>query len=289
MRAMIASLLLLLGAWSLVPSIDHSRHERQIDAALLFPPNGEHLRTIATGLEEPLADLLWVRTVLVFGERYEVDQNPAWVVWLRKMLLATTTLDPTWRTAYFYGGVMLRVSGDVEGSGEIFERASHNLPDDWFFPFSLGMNAYLYEHNLPKAAEWLNIAAALPGAPPWYAAAAAAMKAEAGGRKAAMKYLKGVLDNTTDPAIRESTQIQLDRLLHDDIVETWTAACRDYRASHQAPLGSVADLAQLGFQLPPNPRGDAWVVGRDGVVRSEGADAELWHDALLKEMALIGR
>ncbi|HNC95307.1 MAG TPA: hypothetical protein PLA94_03755 [Myxococcota bacterium] len=289
MRWLIAAIPCVLGAWSLVPRIDQSRHERNIDAALLFPPNGEQIRLGATGLEEPLADLLWVRTVLMFGERYDTASGSQWTLWLQRMILAVTTLDPHWRTPYFYGGVMLRVASDIDSSDRVFEEGVKNLPDDYFFPFSLGMNAFLYRNDQARAAEWLKHAAKVPGAPTWYAAAAAAMKVEAGGRKAAQIYLQSVLDSTTDPGIRADTEWQLSRLAHDDLVETWAEACTRYRAEHDAPLASPKDLEKLGFSLPENPRKDKWVVGRDGVVRSEGAEKEHWADALRMEMKLIGR
>lgn len=289
MRWMLLGIPALLGAWSLLPRIDHIRHERLLDTTLLYPPDGEQLRIISTGQEEPMADLLWVRTVLVFGERYSVETGTRWTSWLEQMILATTTLDPTWRTPYFYGGVMLRVVEDIHASDMVFSKATRNLPEDWFFPFSLGMNAYLYRNDRVEAATWLKKAAVLPGAPSWYAAAAAAMDAEAGGRRAAMVYLQGVLQSTSDPGIREATQIQLARMQHDEIVEQWAEACRRYRVEHDRRLERPEDLEKLGFKLPENPRGDKWIVGRDGVVRSEGAEQDHWREALKGGWKLVGR
>ena len=281
--------LLWLGAFAAVPRVDATRHARMLDTTLLYPPDGPQLRAFAVGQEEPLADLLWIRTVLVFGERFDTAKGEAWVRWLRHMIQAVNILDSEWNTPYFYGGVMLRVSGDIDGSDAIFQDGFKNLPDNWFFPFSLGMNAYLYRHDRAEAARWLQQAVGLPGAPGWYAAAAAAMQAESGSRKAAMKYLKGVLDSTSDPAIRQDTQRQLDRLYHDDLVDTWDDACRDHYTRASAPLARPEDLAALGFTLPLDPRGEGWIVGRDGVVRSSGADDELWHDNIVKELKIIGR
>ena len=98
MRWGLLSLPSLFLAWMLVPRIDHTRHERVMDTTLLYPPSGEQMRVVSTGQEEPLADLLWVRTVLVFGERFDVSSGDQWTTWLEQMILATTTLDPTWRT-----------------------------------------------------------------------------------------------------------------------------------------------------------------------------------------------
>jgi hypothetical protein len=269
--------------------VDTTRHARAIDDALLFVPEPAELRLAATGFEEPLASLFWVRTVLVFGERYDTARGGAWTEWLHRMVSAVNTLDPTWRTAYFYGGTLLRVVGDIEGSDAVFTEATRNLPDDPFFPFSLGMNAYLYRDDPATAGVFIGQAALLPGAPSWYAAAAAAMTARSGARDAGIDYLERVRATTDNPAIREDAERQLGRLRHAALVDGWTDACRRYRDEHGAPLPSPQALSELGIVLPENPRGDAWIVGSDGVVRSEGAEEERRKRARRDEWHLVGR
>ncbi|MDP2312477.1 MAG: hypothetical protein Q8P41_06190 [Pseudomonadota bacterium] len=288
-----ALLLLALGGGALVatalPGVDGTRQARTIDQALLFVPDGEQVRLVATGFEEPLADLFWVRTVLMFGERYDTERGGTWTEWLRRMIRAVNTLDPTWRTAYFYGGTILRVTGEIDGSNQVFEEARRNIPTDPFFPFSLGMNAYLYDEDPDAAARLLAEAAALPGAPSWYAAAAAAMHQTGGQRATGIRFLEEVRATTSDPAIRGDAERQLGRLRHNALVDTWTDACRRYRDETGHALASPAALTGLGIDLPENPRGDPWVIGADGVVRGADAEAERYRRALQGELRLLGR
>ncbi|MFN7145710.1 MAG: hypothetical protein ACK4YP_18180, partial [Myxococcota bacterium] len=269
-----------------LPRADATRVARTADQALLFVPDAHMVRAASTGFEEPLADLFWVRTVLVFGERFGTEAGDAWLQWLGRMIEAVYTLDPKWRTPYFYGGTILRVSGDVDGSDAVFQAAHANLPDDPFFPFSLGMNAYLYRDDARVAVELIGRAAELPGAPSWYSAAAAAMRQQSGERAAGIQYLEEVRRTTTDPAILADTDRQLARLRHNDLVETWADACRRWRDAN-GPLSAPGEIARLGFTLPPNPRGDAWVVGADGVVRSEGAEKERYRRLLIEERKIV--
>jgi hypothetical protein len=288
---LLSFLVTLIGAAAVsasLPQADATRHQRSLDQALLFVPDPGSLRAAATGFEEPLANLFWLRTVLVFGERYDVEKGGQWVLWLRRMIGAVYTLDPKWRTAYFYGGTILRASGDIDGSDEVFAAGRENLPHDSFFPFSLGMNAYLYREDAARAAELLAEAGALPGAPTWYPAAAAAMRKNAGDRRAAILYLEGVRASTGDEGIRSDAERQLARLRHDDLVDRWADACRQRRDT-TGPLTAPEQLAELGFELPENPRGDAWVIGSDGVVRSEGAEAERYRRALQAAWRVVGR
>ncbi len=270
-----------------LPRVDATRAPRAIDEALLFLPEPEHLRMASLGFEEPVADLLWIRVALTFGERAGIDSRPAWTEWLRRMIRTVNALDPRWRTAYYYGGTLLRVVGDIEGSDLVFDGGRTNLPDDAFFPFSLGMNAYLYRDDAVAAGVFLEEAAGRPGAPSWYAAAAAAMRARAGARAAGIRFLEEVRATSLDPAVVADAERQLGRLRHAELVDGWQAACRRFRAERGRPLASPAELEALGYTLPANPRGDAWTVGADGIVRSEGAERERYIQALRAERPLF--
>ena len=69
-----------------LPRADVTRGARNIDQALLFVPEPSQLRYVASGFEEPLANLFWVQTVLVFGEHYGTASSERWLEWLRRML-----------------------------------------------------------------------------------------------------------------------------------------------------------------------------------------------------------
>jgi tetratricopeptide (TPR) repeat protein len=266
------------------PAVDATRVQRQLAQRLLFVPDGRALRIASSGFAEPAASVLWIRIVLVFGDRFEEGVlQPEWSEWLRRTLAATYELDPHWRTPYYYGGLMLRVLGDIDGSDAVFLRATDALPNDWFYPFQLGMNHYLHRDDPDEAARWIAEAARRPGAPRWYAAVAAAMRERHGDRDAAVAYLEGILASNPDPANRAYAEDKLGRLRHNALVEGWEATCRAFRVASGRRLESPDELATLlGAPLPPSPRGDAWVVGLDGVVRSEGAE----RDALRRERRL---
>ncbi len=268
------------------PAVDHTRHARQIDSALLFLPRGDTLALAASGFHEPLASLLWVRVVLTFGERYDTDASEEWREWLAGAVLAVNTLDPRWRTAYIYGGALLRSVGAVDAASEVFERCSKALPENAWCPFSRGMNAYLYEKDRDGAAAWMRVAAERPGAPGWWSAAAAGMVSEGGARETALVYLEAQLREAETKAEIRYLERQKRRILHDQVVDTWAEACRHRYRETGEPLPSPEALVELGFTLPENPRGDAWVVGRDGVVRSVRAEEERRGDAIQAERAL---
>ncbi len=277
-----------LGVYAGLPAADVSRIPRGEDNALLFAPNGAEIKLVATGNEEVIADILWVRAVIIFGERWQRDPDREWVTWLVTVIDAINTLDPRWRTPYFYGGILLRVLGEVDASDLVFQRGAEAMPEDWFFPFSVGMNYFIVREDDENAAIWLDRAAPLPGAPPWIASTVAELKQRGGDRSAAIQYLQDLMRTTPSPEVKADAERQLRRLFHNAFVDSWAETCRAYRDRTGAPLASPDQLAELlGHELPPNPRGDAWVVGADGVVRSAVAESERVRRARLDEMKVV--
>ena len=268
----------ILGAGTVAmaqPRADVTREQRASLNALVFAPNGPMLKACSLDQAEPLADLLWMRSVLVFGERWRIDPDPTWIEWLRTTILATVDLDPTWRSPYFYGGSLLRVLGDIEGSNAVFKRGAEALPNDGYFAFSYAMNLYLYQDDPLGAAEWMDKAAIVPGSVSWYASAAAAMRSRGGDLAGAITYLEQKLAAATSDAEKTDTATQLSRLYHDRLAAQFLPACQAYAAvNHAPPPSPEAFFAWAHTPVPENPRGDAWVIGSDGCVRSEGAEQE---------------
>jgi hypothetical protein len=249
-----------------------------------YQPDGDALKVAALGQPTLLADAMWVRAVLQFSDVMdgrEVDGTR----WLDATVDAVATLDPGWRTAYFYGGAFMRVLGDIEASDRIFADGAAALPDDPFFPFSLGMNAYLHHGDTAAAAEHLARAAALPGAPAWYGAAAASFIEMKGQRAAAVRYLDEELARTSNPAVRRSLEARRAGLIHDELCEKLAGLVARFEAQVGRPL---ADVAELG-ELPPDPYGVGWVLGPDHVVRSGHVDETLAKAARTDERAMIMR
>lgn len=285
--SIVVGLLAAAGTWQAGPAVDQTRTARHRDATFHFVPDPEQTRMAATGFEEVLADLMWVRAVLAFGDAAEGHAEAETSRWLRTMVDTVNTLDPTWRTAYYYGGVTLRVLGDLDGSDEVFERGAKALPEEAFFPFSIGMNAFLYRKDPVTAADWLAEAARRKNAPRWYHSAAASMKQRGGSIDAGLQYLRDQLETTTDEAVRNNILYKIGELEHDKLVASWLEPCREYRRRTGHALARPADLKLLGITLPANPRGEPWVVGLDGVVRSEVAEANRIAQLRLEEKKLL--
>ncbi len=268
---------------------DAVRHETSAAVELLMVPSGEALDVGSLGYAVHLADLMWVRSVLMFGERFAEEPDPDWQQWLARMLDAVTVLDPQWRTPYFYGGSMLRVTGDVDASTALFEKGHAALPDDFFFPFAIGMNYYLDKEDPVQAAEWVQRAAGLPGAPKWYRAAARGFLIESAQRQVAIRFLREELELTTDPELREPLEARLLGLMHEEMVDKFDGLIATFQELHGRPPAEPRELLQVTDlpDLPPDPLGGTWTVDVDGRIRSTVDVEDLTRRARDRERQML--
>ena len=263
--------------------VDSERFEGGGLATDIVELNPAALRVVTFGYHQSVAALLWVRAVLSFSDVFKEPREEE-IAALRSKIASVGALDPTWRTVWFYGGSMLRVLDRVEDSDEVFREGMKNLPQDPYFPFALGMNAWLYRADAEEAGRYLGIAAELPGAPGWYAAAAAGFLDTGGQRRAGLRYLAEQIEAETDPDVRGWLERKYTEILHDERAEAIGQALESWRDAHP---GSTAGLGRLEG-LPEDPLGGRWILGADGQPRSSVREERLAAQARIDERLLLG-
>jgi tetratricopeptide (TPR) repeat protein len=271
MRSFVQTTLLLCAAlgslWAahgVQVAVDVSRRAETEEHQFGFLPSPVAMEVASLGYQNLVADIVWIHGVLQFRDVTEAGDEES-LTWFRAMLDTVIKLEPRWRTTYFYGGGMLGVLRDVEGSDRIYLAGMKALPEDHHFPFSLAMNAYLYRGDHEEAVAYLSKAADLASAPPWYRTAVGAFMHKSGQRRTAIRYLKGQLKLAPSDAEREFLQSKLLRLLHEELAE----GLEERRDAWEATSGrSLEALKQLG-ELPPEPFGSEWLMSIDGSIRSK--------------------
>ena len=258
------------GAHQMQRSVDKVRRADGPIAQRVFMPSPDAMKVASLGYGSVVADLFWVRSVLLFVDFLE-NENPEDAVWLHTVLKTVGILDPRWRTPFFYGGGMLRLLSDVDGSDDIYGDGMASFPEDAFFPFSLAMNAYLYRDDLDRTVSLLKRAAALPNAPKWYQSAAAGFINKKGERRAALKYVREQIEFANSDREKELLEEKYKSLLHDEIVGGLETNRQQWEASAKNPM---RDLKSLG-ELPPDPLGGDWILAPDGKIRSSVRETEV--------------
>lgn len=272
-----------MGAHHFQCGTDAARWADGQDLRPVFVPSPEATKVASMGFDMVVADLMWTRAVLLFVDFLDAEQLDDGAAWTRTVLKTVGALDPAWRTPFFYGGSMLRLLEDFEGSDELFREGMKSFPDDAYFPFSIAMNAYLHRDDMDKAVEYLQKAAAMPDAPGWYRNAAAEFITRRGQRKAALKYLKQQIDNANSERERLLLENKFKSLLYEQVSEAIRGMQDRVEAQRGARLGTIKDLGQL----PPDPLGGEWFIAPDGVVRSSVQDLVVARRAKNEERAIL--
>jgi len=206
------------------------RHDAMADARtqLRLLPNGAFVKPMVLGYHHAAADLLWLNIVQVLGER-EVRQ--ADYEWLFHALDVATTLDPHYVYAYDAGGVVLaELAGRVDWSNTLLEKGLAANPEAWRLPFQLGFNAFFHQQNYVRAADYMAIAARLPGRPAYVPELAARLYVEGKQPALALDFLDVMERQTEDVHVlavleRRKAEVRVERDLTvlEEAVQGYTA------------------------------------------------------------------
>ena len=260
-----AAVLLLLAAMGLRWEFAQ-RHDAMADARtqLRLLPNGAFVKPMVLGYHHVAADLLWLNIVQVLGER-EVRQ--ADYEWLFHALDVATTLDPHYVYAYDVGGVVLaELAGRVDWSNALLEKGLAANPEAWRLPFQLGFNAFFHQQDYVRAADYMAIAARLPGRPAYVPELAARLYVEGKQPALALDFLDVMKRQTDDVHVlavleRRKAEVIVERDLAvlEEAVKGYTARMGRGPETFDALIHG-GDLAAL----PVEPFGGAYRLDPEG-------------------------
>ena len=224
--------------------------------ATRFLPSGKALRAASLGYEPLVADLLWVRATMMFGEHYGADGDRRWYGWLYHLVDLATDLEPDFRAAYKYGAGMLRANGVfVEQSSLLFQKGMRGVPDEWYFPMGIAMNAFMYRDDKETAARYMRQAASLPGAPFYLRNLAASLLTDSNQLDTALAFLREELRNLPPGNARTAVKVKIFETEYlkvkaraEEVVADWRRRTGHY----------PTDPDELGEALPPDPLGGRW-------------------------------
>ncbi len=147
-----------------------------------------------------LANMLWMRALYYFGQHSLTDRQYPFLMNLLDMI---TDLAPRWEAPYTYGAVIL---GDTNKNSDdviyMIEKGLSYHPENWQLWFFKGYYLWKNDDNI-EAANALQKAAVLPGAPVYIAELSATLLTKNGKRDMALKFLEQSLQIIKDPRQRE--------------------------------------------------------------------------------------
>lgn len=237
---------------------------------LLYLPDAEYLKIASLGYRELIADLLWIQSIQVMGEKRVSESSGRW---LYRAFDIITTLDPKFVRAYEAGGLALTTLVVLpEESNRLMMKGMRHNPTEWKLPFLIGIN-YFYElYDDATAAEYMSQAARLPGAPSASLAKIAANFYVSGhSPQQAVNLLAELYQKATDENAKNLLEIRLKIVLTERDLYLLEQAIDRYRKQNGQYPPSLEALVGAGLlsALPAEPSGGRYLYdAKTGIVSS---------------------
>jgi hypothetical protein len=223
---------------SLIPS--------NIDSFYL--PSGKSLHIMSVGYDRMLADLIWIKTLMYFGEEMVGLKRQTW---LYSFVDTITDLDPHFEKSYEWGGAAIMYGGAlidnkaVSRSNKIYEKGLKRFPNNWRLAVSLGFNlVYEYDFkdekinskNRIRAVKLFMKAAKSPEAPSYVKSFALSTMDREGLRVMAIEFVKEAYATAKTEDERNLLEQKLKKLLGQKNAEKWNLWKEQFYIDYQANL-----------------------------------------------------
>jgi hypothetical protein len=273
LRRILAALLVVALAWATralrLQAFALHRASQRYEDVYYLPPAG-WLPVLSLGFQAALADLIWCRSMIYFGE--ELGQRGK-IKYIFEYTDAVLALDPEFRQAYRWAAVAAVYRPDRTGiadgmrGGAYLERALKRWPNDGELHWEYGslMRFELApllgpgpqkDRLLALAAPHLAAAASLGAGPPWLALNSSSLLDRLGQTEQAIRHLEEVYDTIQDERTKRMVEERLAALRSTSFVEAFKAANASFALEHER---SYPYLSPGLFMLVGQRSDDGWL------------------------------
>ena len=212
-----------------------------------FIPRPGFAKLAAFGFDALLADFYWLWAVQIVGR---TDTDPSQhALELGRLIDVVTTLDPWVDHPYRFAAVWLIDSEEnVRTANRLLERGIEHHPTEWRNRYHLGFNHFFYLQEHARAADVLEPAIHLPGAPAYLPRLVARLRSESADIDAAALFLSELIAETPDPSARAHYRGALDEIEVERGARVLDRAREQYKQRHGRDIADVWDLV---VDLPP--------------------------------------
>lgn len=233
---------------------------------VLWLQAGPAMSRSVLGFDAIAADLYWIRTVVYFGRQRLSEAADKNYDLLYSLLQLVTSLDPRFTVAYRFGAVFLSEPppggpGRPDQAIALLERGVEVSPEKWEYLHAIGFVHYWSHRNYAAAAEALERASRIPGAPIWLTSTAALMRAEAGDRASARLLWQQLHDSADDRSLRDLAETRIAQFDALDALDALNEAVWRFEARRGRPAAGWDELIAAGVlrRTPLDPAGVPYV------------------------------
>ncbi len=217
-------------------------------------PTVEQARLASLGFGAVLGDFYWLEAMHLVGSvRGNVEPHAPVIASLIELV---TGLDPWVDHPYRFAGIWLSDSPEsLTRANRLLEKSIAYHPLDWRNRHYLGFNHFYHLGDAKRAADVLEPAVGLAGAPNYLAPLVAKLRADAGSLDAAEALLAGLVNTTPDEYAKARYLKSLDEILTERRARQLDAARLEFWRRQGRDLVRVEDLlagpAPVLKTLPP--------------------------------------
>jgi hypothetical protein len=254
----------------------HARMDtsQRVEDAELRIPDPARAKLSALGFEPLVADYYWVQGLHMVGGTY--SDVTLYGDTIGDLIELVTTLDPWVDHPYRFAAVwMTRELSHVRRANALLERGMAYHPDDWRNRFHLGYNRFFYLHDNEGAADVLEPAIRMKGAPNYLGAFVARLRADGGDLETSALFLEALIEGAPNEYVKAEylkayDEIETERrarFLDAARVEFWERHGRDVETPAELWTGSRRVLRAVP---PPHPHfeGFEWILDDDNEIVS---------------------
>jgi len=225
-----------------------------------FVPDPQLAKAFSLGFDAVLADYYWLQAIQAVGADQRVD--PKVGSHLGKLIDLVTTLNPRVDHPYRFAAVWLTESEDVVlTANDLLRRSFPYHPDEWRNRFYLGFNLFYYLLDNERAAEVLEEASGMTGAPAYLPRLVARLRSStADNIDVSELFLRQMVKDATDPRSRAEYQGALDEIEVEKKARFLDQARRAFQKLNGRDIMNVEELVSGPHPvLPgfPNPEPDS--------------------------------
>ncbi|MGB8328882.1 MAG: hypothetical protein WCE62_02050 [Polyangiales bacterium] len=210
---------------------------------IYYLPPPEWLQVMSLGHRRALADLIWLRALIYFGDEFEHRGAVKHVFEYGESMLA---LDPDFRRVYRWVGVagVYTPTGSppelIERAIDVLRRGVERYPNDGELAWDAGATI-MYEllPNLPKddpnrerleadGNEYMMTAARLGAGPAWLVLTNASSLRKLGQRDRELRHLEEVYALVRDPKVKSEIEVRLSQLRDQAYAEAFRRANEEF-------------------------------------------------------------
>ncbi len=223
---------------------------------------GAAIKRMTLGFDTVVADIYWMRAVVYFGRQRLSTASDKNYDLLYPMLELVTTLDPRFTIAYRFGAIFLS-EPPPDGPGRpdlaiaLLERGVEVSPERWEYLHAIGFVHYWNHRDYSAAAEWIERASRIAGAPLWLKSTAALMRAEAGDRDSARVLWRQLHDSADDESLKNVAEMRMAQFDTMDAIDVLNQVVWRYQARVGRPARNWQELIDAGVlrRVPADPAG----------------------------------